>query len=135
MLRAMRERGVRIRIMTPGKHSDQLLTRRSSRRLYGALLEGGAQIYEYQPAMMHAKVLIIDNVWSVVGSTNFDHRSFGLNDELNLVCCNEKLAERLTADLEKDLRDSRLIEYSEWKRRSVFEKAHECLGWVLERQQ
>jgi cardiolipin synthase len=135
MLRAMRERGVRIRIMTPGKHSDQLLTRRSSRRLYGALLEGGAQIYEYQPAMMHAKVLIIDNLWSVVGSTNFDHRSFGLNDELNLVCCNEKLAGRLTADFEKDLRDSRLIEYSEWKRRSLFEKAHEYLGWVLERQQ
>jgi len=135
MLRAMRERGVRIRIMTPGKHSDQLLTRRSSRRLYGALLEGGAQIYEYQPAMMHAKVLIVDNLWSVVGSTNFDHRSFGLNDELNLVCCNERLAQRLTADFEKDLKHSRLIEFAEWKRRSVFEKAHECLGWVLERQQ
>jgi cardiolipin synthase A/B len=135
MLRAMRERGVRIRIMTPGKHSDQLLTRRSSRRLYGALLEGGAQIYEYQPAMMHAKVLIVDNLWSVVGSTNFDHRSFGLNDELNLVCCNERLAQRLTADFEKDLKHSRLIEYAEWKRRSVFEKVHEYLGWVLERQQ
>jgi cardiolipin synthase len=135
MLRAVRERGVRIRIMTPGKHSDQLLTRRSSRRLYGALLEGGAQIFEYQPAMMHAKVLIVDSLWSVVGSTNFDHRSFRFNDELNLACCNERLAQRLTADFEKDLKHSRLIEYSEWKRRSVFEKAHECLGWVLERQQ
>ena len=135
MLRAMRERGVRIRILTPGKRSDQLLTRRSSRRLYGALLEGGAQIFEYQPAMMHAKTLIVDNLWSVVGSTNFDHRSFGLNDELNLVCCNEKLAGRLTEDFERDLKHSRLIEYSEWKGRSVIEKAHECLGWVLERQQ
>jgi cardiolipin synthase len=135
MLRAMRERRVRLRILTPGKHSDQLLTRRSSRRLYGALLEGGAQIYEYQPAMMHTKVLIIDNLWSVVGSTNFDHRSFGLNDELNLVCCDEKLAGRLTEDFEQDLKHSRLVEYSEWKRRSLFEKAHECLGWVLERQQ
>ena len=135
MLRAMRERGVQIRILTPGKRSDQLLTRRSSRRLYGALLEGGAQIFEYQPAMMHTKALIVDNLWSVVGSTNFDHRSFGLNDELNLVCRNEKLAGRLTEDFEKDLKDSRLIEYSEWKGRSVIEKAHECLGWVLERQQ
>ncbi len=135
MLRAMRERGVRIRILTPGKRSDQLLTRRSSRRLYGALLEGGAQIFEYQPAMMHAKTLIVDNLWSVVGSTNFDHRSFGLNDELNLVCCNEKLAGRLTEDFERDLKHSRLIEYSEWKGRSVIERAHECLGWVLERQQ
>ena len=135
MLRAMRERGVQIRILTPGKRSDQLLTRRSSRRLYGALLEGGAQIFEYQPAMMHAKTLIVDNLWSVVGSTNFDHRSFGLNDELNLVCCNEKLAERLTEDFERDLKHSRLIGYSEWKGRSVIEKAHEYLGWVLERQQ
>jgi cardiolipin synthase len=135
MLRAMRERGVQIRILTPGKRSDQLLTRRSSRRLYGALLEGGAKIFEYQPAMMHAKVLIVDNLWSVVGSTNFDHRSFGLNDELNLVCCNEKLARRLTEDFERDVKHSRLIEYSEWKGRSVIERAHECLGWVLERQQ
>lgn len=135
MLRAMRERGVRLRILTPGKRSDQLLTRRSSRRLYGALLEGGAQIHEYQPAMMHTKALIIDNLWSVVGSTNFDHRSFGLNDELNLVCRDEQLAERLAQDFENDLKHSRLIEYSEWKRRSLFEKAHECLGWVLERQQ
>jgi len=135
MLRAMRERGVRLRILAPGKRSDQLLTRRSSRRLYGALLVGGAEIYEYQPAMMHTKSLIIDNLWSVVGSTNFDHRSFGLNDELNLVCCDEKLARRLAGDFENDLKHSRLIEYSEWKRRSVVEKAHEYLGWVLERQQ
>jgi len=135
MLRAMRERGVRLRILTPGKRSDQLLTRRSSRRLYGELLEGGAKIYEYQPAMMHTKALIVDNVWSIVGSTNFDHRSFGLNDELNLVCCDERLAGRLTEDFDTDLKHSRLIEYSEWKRRSIVEKAHECLGWVLERQQ
>ncbi|MCI0423241.1 MAG: phospholipase D-like domain-containing protein [Acidobacteria bacterium] len=135
MLRAMRERGVRLRILAPGKRSDQLLTRRSSRRLYGELLQAGAQIYEYQPAMMHTKALIVDNVWSIVGSTNFDHRSFGLNDELNLVCCDDRLAARLTEDFEKDLKHSHLIEYSEWKQRSLLEKAHECLGWVLERQQ
>jgi len=135
MLRAMHDRGVRIRILTPGKRSDQLLTRRSSRRLYGDLLEGGAKIYEYQPAMMHVKTLIVDNIWSVVGSTNFDHRSFGLNDELNMVCRDENLAHRLTEDFEKDLKLSRLITYSEWKKRSIFERAHEYLGWVLERQQ
>src|SRR5262245_23317907 len=135
MLRAMRERAVRLRVLTPGKRSDQLLTRRSSRRLYGELLEGGARIYEYQPAMMHAKTLIIDNLWSIVGSTNFDHRSFGLNDELNFVCRDKALASRLAADFEKDLAQRRRMEYSEWKRRSIVEKAHEYLGWVLERQQ
>ncbi|MBC7912055.1 MAG: cardiolipin synthase B, partial [Pyrinomonadaceae bacterium] len=81
MVRAIRERGVEVKIIVPGKHSDHLLTRRSSRRLFGDLLKAGAQIYEYEAAMIHAKTMTIDGVWSVVGSTNFDNRSFGLNDE------------------------------------------------------
>ena len=84
MVRAIRERGVAVTILTPGQHSDHLLTRRSSRRLYGPLLKAGAKIFEYEPTMIHAKVLVIDAMWSVVGSTNFDHRSFGINDEVNL---------------------------------------------------
>ena len=85
--------------------------------------------------MMHTKALVVDNAWSVVGSTNFDHRSFGLNDELNLVCRDEQLAGRLTEDFENDLKQSCRVEYAEWKKRSIVEKVHECLGWVLERQQ
>jgi cardiolipin synthase A/B len=135
MIRAIRERGVRIAILTPGKHSDQLLTRRSSRRLYGELLRAGAEIYEYQPAMLHAKVLIVDDTWSVVGSTNFDNRSFGLNDEVNLVVCGSKLAARLKKDFQNDLQSSRAISYSEWQQRPLLERAHEYLGWILERQQ
>jgi cardiolipin synthase len=135
MMRAIRERGVQVRILTPGKHSDQLLTRRSSRRLYGDLLRAGAEIYEYQPAMLHTKVLVIDDSWSVVGSTNFDNRSFGLNDELNLVVHDSNLALRLKKDFQADLRYSRAITYSEWQQRPLFERAHEYLGWILERQQ
>ena len=135
MVRAIRERGVKITIITPGRHSDHLLTRTSSRRLYGQLLKAGAQVFEYTPSMMHAKVMIVDGVWSVVGSTNFDNRSFGLNDEVNLAAFDKQLAERLQQDFAVDLAESRAISYDEWKRRSLFDRAHEWLGWVLERQQ
>jgi cardiolipin synthase A/B len=135
MVRAIRERGVEIKIITPGKHADHLLTRTSSQRLYGQLLRAGAQILEYKPSMMHAKVMIVDGVWSVVGSTNFDNRSFGLNDEVNLAAFDHELAARLQQDFNFDLAESKAVSYEEWKRRSLFERAHEWLGWVLERQQ
>lgn len=135
LVRAIRERGVEIKIITPGKQSDHVLTRRSSRRLYGELLEAGAEIYEYEPAMIHTKSLIVDRTWSVVGSTNFDNRSFGLNDEVNLAAFDRQLAERLELDFRQDVAVSRAVSYDEWRRRSIFERAHEWLGWVLERQQ
>ena len=135
MVRAIRERGVEVKIITPGKNSDHLLTRRSSRRLYGDLLRAGAEIYEYDPAMIHAKTMMVDRVWSVVGSTNFDNRSFGLNDEVNLAAFDRELAERLGQDFRQDVAASHAVSYDEWRRRSVFERAHEWLGWILERQQ
>ncbi|HEX5736200.1 MAG TPA: phospholipase D-like domain-containing protein [Blastocatellia bacterium] len=135
MVRAIRERGVEIKIITPGKQNDHLLTRRSSRRLYGELLRAGAEIYEYEPAMIHTKSMIVDRVWSVVGSTNFDNRSFGLNDEVNLAAFDRNLAERLEQDFRRDVAASHAVSYDEWRQRSIFERAHEWLGWVLERQQ
>jgi cardiolipin synthase len=129
------ERGVAVRILTPGRHSDQLLTRRSSRRLYGELLEAGARIFEYRPAMMHAKILVIDALWSVVGSTNFDNRSFGLNDEVNLAVRDLGLATHLLADFARDLENSREVSYREWRKRPVAERIQESLGGILERQQ
>lgn len=135
MICAMKERGVEVQIVTPGAHSDHLLTRTSSRRLYGQLLRNGARIFEYQPTMIHAKVMVIDGIWSVVGSTNFDNRSFGLNDEVNLAAFNENLAARLEADFARDISESSEITYAAWRRRSLFERSHEWLGWLLERQQ
>ena len=135
MVRAIRERGVDITIITPGRHADHLLTRTSSKRLYGDLLKAGARIFEYKPSMMHAKVMIVDEFWSVFGSTNFDNRSFGLNDEISVAAFDEELAARLQQDFAADLAESHAITYDEWKRRSLFERAHEWLGWVLERQQ
>ncbi|MBA3247550.1 MAG: cardiolipin synthase B [Pyrinomonadaceae bacterium] len=135
MIRAITERGVNVQVIVPGQKSDHLLTRRSSRRLYGDLLKAGAQIYEYEPSMMHTKSLVIDRTWSVVGTTNFDNRSFGLNDEVNLAALDEELAARLVEDFELDKSHSRAVSYEQWQRRSIFERAHEMFGWLLERQQ
>ena len=132
---AIRERGVDVRIITPGKHADHLLTRRSSRRLYGDLLKAGARIFEYKPSMIHTKSLVIDGLWCAVGSTNFDHRSFGINDEVNLAVRDEVLAARLQEDFARDVARSRSVSYEEWRKRPIWERMHEGLGWILERQQ
>lgn len=132
---AMQQRGVEVKIIVPGKHSDHVLTRRSSRRIYGDLLKHGAQIYEYRPSMVHTKSLVVDGLWSIVGSTNIDSRSFGLNDEMNIAALDEGLAERLEEDFQRDLSESRRITYRKWRDRPIFERLHEWLGWILERQQ
>ena len=85
--------------------------------------------------MIHVKALIVDGVWAVVGSTNFDNRSFGLNDEVNLAAFDTELAARITEDFQHDVSESNLVTYEEWQRRSIFERAHEIFGWLLERQQ
>ncbi|HKO17635.1 MAG TPA: phospholipase D-like domain-containing protein, partial [Acidobacteriaceae bacterium] len=129
------ERGVRVRILVPGQKSDHWLTRSTSRAGYGKLLKAGAEIYEYEPAMIHAKVLVVDSLWAVVGSTNFDNRSFGLNDEVNLAACDPELAARLERDMAEDLKQSKRVSLQEWTRRPVVQRAPELLGWLFERQQ
>jgi cardiolipin synthase len=135
LIRAMRERGVSVKIVVPGVHSDHLLTRRSSRRLYGELLRNGAQIFEYRPSMIHAKIMVIDGLWSVVGSTNFDHRSFGINDEVNLAALDAALAARIDEDFQRDVSASHRVTFEEWCRRSPVERLNEWVGWILERQE
>jgi cardiolipin synthase len=112
-----------------------MLTRSSSRHSYGKLLKAGVEIFEYEPAMIHAKILMIDSLWSVVGSTNFDNRSFGLNDEVNLAVRDAGFAARLERDFARDLANSRQVTYEAWENRPLLERAPELLGWVLERQQ
>ena len=135
LVRAVKERNVEVVVLVPGKRSDHMLTRSSSRHAYGKLLKAGASIHEYEPSMIHAKILLIDSIWGVVGSTNFDNRSFGINDEVNLAARDPDFTQRLQQDFAKDLACSRKVTYQEWKRRPVLERAPELLGWVLERQQ
>jgi cardiolipin synthase len=134
LTRAARRR-VQVQILVPGKRSDHALTRSSSRRLYGDLLRAGARIYEYHPAMIHAKVLVVDGLWSVTGSTNFDNRSFGINDEVNLAAFDSSVAAQLRQDFLADIEASREVTLAEWEKRSLAERLHEALGWALQRQQ
>ena len=128
-------RGVKVKILVPGTKSDHMLTRSTSRGAYGELLKNGAEVYEYQPAMIHAKILIVDELWTVVGSTNFDNRSFGINDEVNMAVRDDAVAQRLAADFAVDLRQSQRITLEDWRRRPVTERLTELLGWAFERQQ
>lgn len=129
------ERGVQVRIIVPGKRSDHFLTRSTSRGGYGPLLKAGAAIYEYEPSMMHAKVLCIDRLWSVVGSTNFDNRSFGINDEVNLAVRDPALAVRFEGDFDADITQCTPVTLQSWKARPLHERITEGLGWIFERQQ
>ncbi|HEX8912973.1 MAG TPA: phospholipase D-like domain-containing protein [Humisphaera sp.] len=134
MVRAVKERGVRVRILVPGEHADHLMTRRAGRRRYGPLLEAGAEIHEYGPSMIHAKILVVDGVWCVFGTANFDNRSFGLNDEVNVAINDRELAERLAADHAADLSRSHRVTLEEWRRRPLTERVVEWASRVLERQ-
>lgn len=129
------KRGVEVLVLVPGRHNDHLLTRSSSRLAYGRLLPHGVRIFEYAPSMVHAKILLVDRTWSVVGSTNFDNRSFGLNDEVNVAVCDRRFATRLEEDFANDLAEAHEVRLEEWSRRSLFERGPELLGWILERQQ
>jgi cardiolipin synthase len=127
IVQAARERNVEVKVLTPGDNNDQKLTRASSRHLYGSLLKYGIQIYEYLPAMNHTKALMVDDMWTVVGSTNFDYRSFSINDEVNLAVMDRSFTRRVTEDFERDLASSREISYDEWREKSRFRVA----DWVL----
>lgn len=120
IIQAARDRHVDVKIITPGVKSDHAFTRNSSRTLYGSLLKSGVKIYEYQPAMIHVKALMVDDVWSVVGSTNFDSRSFELNDEVNLAIQDSAVAARLMEDFERDLEQSEPVTYDDWCRKARF---------------
>jgi len=122
---AAARRGVRVRILVPGPEIDTELVRRASRARWGELLAAGVQIAEYQPTMYHCKVLVVDGLLVSVGSTNFDNRSFRINDEANLNVLHEGFARQQVAIFEADLRRARSITLPQWKRRPWLEKAAE----------
>ncbi|MGZ9076031.1 MAG: phospholipase D-like domain-containing protein, partial [Burkholderiaceae bacterium] len=119
------KRGVRVRLILPGHHMDTEFVRSASRASWGPLLQGGALIHEYQPTMYHVKLLIVDGIWSSVGSTNFDPRSFRLNDEANLNVYDAEFARRQTQTFDTDLKHARRITYEQWEARPWHEKLKE----------
>ncbi|WP_010460338.1 phospholipase D-like domain-containing protein [Acidovorax radicis] len=124
-------RGVRVRLVTPGEHTDTETVKAASRATWGSLLQAGAEIYEYGPTMYHCKVMIVDQLLVSVGSTNFDNRSFRLNDEANLNVYDAMFAQRQTQVFEDDLKRSRRVTYEAWRDRPLREKVYEMLtGWM-----
>ena len=109
---------MKVQILTAGPHIDHPAIRTLSRHSSRHLLESGAEIFEYLPSMIHAKLMTVDGMWSVVGSTNFDHRSFALNDEVNLAVLDRELAGVIDDDFDEDLRLSRPLTLAMLKQRS-----------------
>ena len=120
-----RRRGVRIRILVEGDLTDAMPVKYASRDAYQRLLDQGIEIYEYQPTMMHVKATIVDGVWSMVGSANFDNRSLELNDEMNVAVSDRELAARLTQDFEQDVRAAHKLDAATWRQRPFLDKVRE----------
>src|SRR2546423_732194 len=130
IIEALKQRGVAVKVLVPGSHNDHVLTRSASRNSYGDLLANGGEIYEYQPTMIHAKILVVDDAWVVIGSTNFDHRSFGINDEINVAILDPALAAEVEQQYRADLASSRRVTYQEWRTRPEYEHVLEWSGWL-----
>lgn len=134
MLVAARRRGVDVQIIVPGPILDAQVVRRASRLMWEPMLEAGVKIFEYQPTMYHTKVMIVDDVWASVGSTNFDDRSFRLNQEANLNVYDPEFGAAQAAVFAKDRAQSREISLEEWRNRSLWERVEERLAGVLRKQ-
>jgi cardiolipin synthase len=127
-------RGVRIEIIVPGSVTDEQVVRHASRARWGPLLEAGVAIYVFEPTMFHCKLMIVDDFWVSVGSTNFDSRSFRLNDEANLNVVDEAFAARQLEVFEQDKIRSRRVTLAEWQSRPVSERVRDLAASLLRSQ-
>jgi cardiolipin synthase len=130
---AAAQRGVRVVLVIPGA-IDHNLVRQASRSEFGRLLKNGVEIYEYRPALLHAKTMVVDGIWATVGSTNLDHRSFSLNEELNVAIYDADTAQRLERVFDEDLANSRRVRYEDWNRRGLTSRVLELLAFPLREQ-
>jgi cardiolipin synthase len=122
---AARGRDVRVRILLPGPHIDSLTVKIASKAEWGVLLQAGAEIHAYQPTMLHTKLLVIDNEFVSVGSTNFDIRSIRLNDEASLNIYSSEFATQMTTVFEADLLAAESYSFALWENRPLREKLTE----------
>ena len=126
-----KQRGVDVKIMVSGKHNDNFVAHNNSTRLYGRLLEAGVEIYEYNKTMMHHKYMVCDGVWSTVGTTNFDNRSFALNDENNVCVYDQPFASHWSQMFVVDMDACDLVDLETWKNRGITRKLSELLASFL----
>ena len=131
LFKMVTERGVTVKLMVPGKHTDTPFVRRAGCHLYEGLMRAGVHIYEFMPTLIHQKIVVIDGVWSHVGSTNFDSRSLALNEEVGVGICDTGIADELRAAFMADLRHCRELKLDEWVRRPAHSKAFESLAYLV----
>ncbi|HEV3008557.1 MAG TPA: cardiolipin synthase [Burkholderiales bacterium] len=131
---AAAKRGARVQLIVPGPETDSPLVRRASRSTWGELLRAGVEIYEYQPTFFHCKVMIVDDLWVSVGSTNFDSRSFSVNDEANLNVYDRDFAAAQARIFEDDLKRSKRVSLEQWRNRPWTEKLWEHTAGIFSSQ-
>jgi cardiolipin synthase len=127
-------RGVDVRVLVPGEFNDVPVVRQASRLQYERLLKRGIRIFEYQGTMLHAKTMVVDGIWTTIGSSNFDDRSFRLNDEVNVNVYGEKVAREMEVMFEEDLARSIEINRIGWKQRSWLSRLKQRAAGVLKPQ-
>nr|MBA2313718.1 cardiolipin synthase B [Actinomycetota bacterium] len=128
------QRGVEVRVLVPGPHVDKEIVRIAGRSTYEQLMRGGVQIFEYQPTMLHAKSLVVDKVWTTIGSVHFDNRSFQLNDEATLCIQGSAFAQQLTEVFEDDLVKSEKMKPRRWLQRGPVQRSKEMAARLLRRE-
>jgi len=129
------KRGVDVKVMVPATSAtDSPIVQHASHHNFGTLLRRGVKVYEYKPTLLHQKVLIVDGVWSCIGSTNFDARSFQLNDEVSLAVVDPAIAQQLRAAFNDDLRHCDERHFDEWAHRSFWHKAIDGLAYLAHSQ-
>ena len=121
-------RGVDVRVLVPGEHTDVPIVRFAGRWQYDRLLRRKIRIFEYQPTMMHAKTMVVDGIWSTIGSSNFDERSFRLNDEVNVNIYDEGIAAQMESMFFEDLARSEEIVRRRFRQRPWVEKVKETVA-------
>ena len=129
------ERGVDVRIMIPSDRvTDEPMVQHASHHHYGTLLKGGVKLYDYNRTLLHQKIVVVDGMCASIGSTNFDDRSFEINDEISLVVYDERVARELEETFERDLEHATEVRFDEWKRRPVRHKARDFFSYVFNEQ-
>jgi cardiolipin synthase A/B len=128
------KRGVRVRLMIPGQITDSSIVRHAGHKQFQPLLDKGVEIDEFEPTLSHQKIMIIDGVWSFVGSTNFDDRSLDTNDEASVGLIDRQVAAQLKAAFEADLQHCQRFNARTWSQRSLWHKLEDFLSYGINEQ-
>jgi cardiolipin synthase A/B len=127
LLIAAVKRGVSVELLLPGKHHDQPATKAAGRTAYGKLLEGGVKIFEYQPTMIHSKTMVVDGLFSLIGTSNLDSRSAFINEEIDVSVYDADFGREMETVFDTDLKNARPYTLQDFKSRGPWERASEAL--------